>query len=190
MMKCIRVSSIFLVWMILITGVIYPIGTTLLGKLFFPSQAEGSLFSRNDEVIGSTLIGQTYTSDQYFHTRPSATGEMPYNSSYSGGSNLAVTGVDWQEKALSEAGHLSEENGGSTKPIPVDLVTASGSGLDPHISVDSAYYQAERVALARGIALEKVDQCIRDNTEYPTLGLLGEARVNVLLLNLALDELK
>jgi potassium-transporting ATPase KdpC subunit len=189
-MKSFRVSCIFLLWMILITGVIYPMGITILGKVFFPFQAEGSLISQNDQVIGSALIGQVVPSDQYFHSRPSATVNRPYNSSYSGGSNLAVTGKNWQEKALSEAAFLSKENGGSTKPIPVDLVTASSSGLDPHISVDSAYYQAERVAQARGIALEKVDQCIEDNTEYPTLGFLGEARVNVLLLNLALDELQ
>jgi potassium-transporting ATPase KdpC subunit len=190
MLKSFRISMVFLGWMVLLTGVVYPAFITLVGNAFFPRQATGSMIIRDEKVVGSELIGQEFVSDRYFQSRPSTTNASAYNSAFSGGSNLAVAGNIWEKKTLDLAYSIANRNGDATAPLPIDLVTSSASGLDPHISVASARYQAERVAGVRGLPLEKVNNLIDLNTAEPDLGFLGEPRVNVLLLNLALDELQ
>lgn len=177
-----------------ITGLAYPLLVTGLARTIFPRQAEGSLIRRDGQVIGSEWIGQAFTSPRDFWGRPSATVDgngnpLPYNGANSGGSNLAPSHPDLQKAVQDRIAALRAADPQATGPVPVDLVTASGSGLDPHISPAAALYQAHRVAQARGLGDAKVRELITSHIEGPQLGLLGEARVNVLKLNLALNEL-
>lgn len=170
---------------VLLLGLGYPLLLTGVARLVFPHQANGSLITRNGQVIGSQLIAQSFTSDRYFHPRPSAAGNG-YDATSSGGSNLAQSNAKLAQRMQGDIDRLQRENPG--KPVPIDLVTTSGSGLDPDITPDDAYYQAPRVARARGISQEAVRALIAKHTEGRTLGLLGEPRVNVLELNLDLDS--
>lgn len=173
----------------LVTGLLYPLAVTGVAQTAFPHQANGSLITQGGKVVGSELIGQSFTQPAHFWGRPSATAPMPYNAAASGGSNLGPTNPALVEavKARIEALHAADP--GNTRPVPVDLVTTSASGLDPHISPAAADYQAARVAKARGLPLAQVQTLVQRHTESPWLGLLGEPRVNVLALNLALDSL-
>ncbi|NMB91193.1 MAG: potassium-transporting ATPase subunit KdpC [Chloroflexi bacterium] len=175
--------------MTLLTGLLYPAAVTGLAQLFFPRQANGSLVEREGQAVGSSLIGQSFDDPRYFWGRPSATGSYAYNASASGASNLSPAGPALATAVADRAAALQAADPGNTAPIPVDLVTASGSGLDPHISVTAARYQAGRVARLRGLAVEDVLALIAGHTQDRQLGFLGEPRVNVLELNLALDEL-
>jgi K+-transporting ATPase ATPase C chain len=171
-----------------ITGVIYPFLVTGLSQVLFKSQAHGSLIEKNGEIIGSRLIGQTFTKPGYFHSRPSAAGNG-YDSMASGGTNLGPTNKKLLEGNVKGAVEtLSKEN--PKAPIPVDLVTSSGSGLDPHITPAAAEFQIERVALERGISPNELRQLVKEHTEGRQFGFLGEPRVNVLELNLALDAIR
>jgi potassium-transporting ATPase KdpC subunit len=174
----------------ILTGLIYPLMITGFTQLFFPYQANGSLILKESNVIGSTLIGQYFDQPKYFWGRLSATGLQPYNASASGGSNLSATKPDLVNKAENRIQELLKVDPGNHLPVPVDLVTSSASGLDPDISVVAALYQAERIAGARGWSIEKVITLIQDHTQNRLFGFLGEPRVNVLELNLALDALK
>jgi len=181
----IRPAIVSLFVLSLITGVLYPLAVTGLAQLIFPDRSNGSLIVRNGEVLGSELIGQLFNDPKYFWGRPSATAEFPYNAAASTGSNLALT--DMMEARIAA---LRDADPGNTLPIPVDLVTASGSGLDPHISVAAALYQAPRVARVRGIPESAVIDLVNRYTEGRQFGFFGEPRVNVLLLNLALDGIQ
>ena len=178
-----------------ITGLAYPFVITGLSKIIFPRQAEGSLIRRDGQVIGSEWIGQAFTAPKDFWGRPSATVDangkpLPYNGANSGGSNLAPTNPDLHKAVHERIAALRAADPDTTGPVPVDLVTASGSGLDPHISPASAIYQVHRVAKARGLDEVKVRDLVAAHIEAPQLGVLGEFRVNVLKLNLALDGLR
>ncbi|WP_296557182.1 potassium-transporting ATPase subunit KdpC [Pigmentiphaga sp.] len=173
----------------IITGLLYPLATTTLARLAFPHQAAGSLIQSQETTTGSALIGQSFTSPRYFWGRPSATADRPYNALASGGSNLGPRNPDLARLAGERAQALRQADPGNTAPIPVDLVAASGSGLDPHISVAGARYQAPRVARERGLPTAEVEKLIATHTERPFIGILGEPVVNVLQLNLALDRL-
>jgi K+-transporting ATPase ATPase C chain len=169
-------------------GVAYPLLITGISQVVFPHQANGSLITQGDKVIGSELIGQNFTKPEYFQPRPSAAGNDGYDPTSSGGSNYGPTNQKLIDRVKASVEKFRKENPDYTGPIPADLVTASGSGLDPHLSPDSASAQAPRVAKARGAALDQVNQLIAQFTEAPDLGVLGETRVNVLKLNLALDQ--
>ena len=171
----------------LVFGMIYPIGVTGLSKLLFPKQAAGSLIEKNGRVVGSKLIGQFFTSDKYFHSRPSAAGNG-YDASASSASNLAPTNQALVDRVKSDVAKLQQENPGVA--IPADLVTASGSGLDPEISPASAEFQIPRVAKARALSADSVRALVARHTQPRTWGIFGEPRVNVLELNLDLDSLK
>jgi K+-transporting ATPase ATPase C chain len=186
MFQELRASLSLLFLFTLLTGVCYPLLVTALGLSLFPYQAGGSLIEKDNKVIGSELIGQTFSADQYFHSRPSAAGNG-YDASNSSGSNLAPTSADLLKTIAERVGELRKV--GDTQTIPVDLVTASGSGLDPDISIAAARFQADRVATARGLTLQQVDDIIEKNTTLRTFGVLGEQRVNVLKINLSLDAL-
>jgi len=172
----------------ILTGVLYPGVVTGLCQLFFRQQANGSLIAKNDRIVGSNFIGQRFGRPEYFHSRPSAAGKDGYDASSSGGSNLGPTSNDLIDRVKSSVGKFRKENPDYQGPIPADIVTASGSGLDPHISPASANAQAFRVAKARGASIDQVNQMIVQHTEPPVLGFLGDARVNVLRLNLSLDQ--
>jgi K+-transporting ATPase ATPase C chain len=167
-------------------GIGYPLVVTGIAGLIFPHKAAGSLILKDGQIIGSELLAQSFTSDRYFHPRPSAAGNG-YDATASGGSNLAQSSKALVDRIQGSIDKLSKENPG--KPVPIDLVTTSGSGLDPDITPDAAYYQAPRVAKARGIAEDRIRQLIAEHITSRQLGFLGEPRVNVLDLNLDLDKL-
>ena len=167
-------------------GLGYPLLVTAIAEVIFPHEATGSLILKDGQVIGSELLAQSFTSDRYFHPRPSAAGNG-YDATASGGSNLAQSNAKLVQRVQGDIDKLSAENRG--KPVPIDMVTTSGSGLDPDITPDNAYFQARRVAKARGLSEDQVRNLIAANTSGRQLGLLGEPRVNVLALNLALDKL-
>jgi K+-transporting ATPase ATPase C chain len=196
MLKEIRPAIIILVLLTLITGLAYPLAMTAIAGVIFPKQAEGSLIERDGKVVGSALIGQEFKDDKYFHGRPSATSApdpadstktvpAPYNAANSSGSNLGPTSKALNDRVKEEVDKLKAEN--SSMPVPIDLVTTSGSGLDPDISPEGALFQVPRVAQARQMPEDRVRQLVTENTAGRLGGLLGEPRVNVLALNLALD---
>jgi len=172
-----------------VTGVAYPLAVTAVGKTAFPTQAGGSLIVKNGQVVGSALIGQNFSDPKYFWGRPSATGPMPNNAANSGGSNLGPANPALVDAVKARVEALRAADPANAAPVPVDLVTASGSGLDPDISVAAADYQVARVARARGLAPELVKSLVERNTVDRLFGLLGERRLNVLGLNLALDQI-
>lgn len=180
-----RTSILFTLVTAVIFGLAYPLAITGIAHVLFPRQADGSLILHNGQVIGSSLIAQSFTSDRYFHPRPSAAGKG-YDATASGGSNLAQTNAKLIARIQGDIDKLQKQNPG--KPVPIDLVTTSASGLDPDITPDDAYYQAARVAKARGVSEGTVDALIKQHTTQRQLGFLGEPRVNVLELNLALDQ--
>jgi K+-transporting ATPase ATPase C chain len=175
--------------MIVITGVLYPLMVTAIGSLVFPCQSRGSLIVRGDKVVGSALIGQAFDSPKYFWSRPSATSPVPYNAGASGGSNLGPTNPKLVQTVQECVARLKAADPENTLPVPADLVTASGSGLDPDISPAAAQYQVSRVARARGLTPAQVQQLVTQNTQGRQWGFLGEPRTNVVTLNLALDTL-
>ena len=172
----------------LVLGIGYPLLVTGISQLILPRQANGSLVTAGGKVVGSELIGQNFSRPEYFHPRPSAAGDKGYDATASGGSNLGPTNKKLIDRVAASVDQFRKEDPDYQGPIPADLATASGSGLDPHISPDSARAQAARVAKARGASLEQVNQLIDQYSEQPDLGFLGEPRVNVLKLNLALDS--
>lgn len=181
-------AAIMLVLMTVLTGVIYPLVVTGIAKIAFPSQANGSIISQNGKPVGSNLIGQTFKSDKYFHSRPSAAGNG-YDAAASSGSNLGPTNKVLLGEIAKRADEARSTNGlPKGAKVPSDLVTASGSGLDPDISPEAAYLQARRIAKARGVSEDKIKAIIGKSIQNRTLGVLGEKRVNVLQLNLDLDR--
>ncbi|MDM0055742.1 potassium-transporting ATPase subunit KdpC [Variovorax fucosicus] len=174
----------------LVTGVLYPLAVTGVAQSVFPAQAAGSLVLRDGKPVGSALIGQAFSDPKHFWGRPSATAPMAYNASASGGANQGPLNPALADAVKGRIEALRAADRGNTAPVPVDLVTASASGLDPHISPAAAHYQAARVARARGLPVDQVERLIASNTEGALWGLLGEPRINVLALNLALDPAK
>lgn len=185
-----RPAIITLALFTVFTGVLYPLAVTGLAQAIFPWQANGSLIERNGRVIGSELIGQAFDDPRYFWGRLSATAPFPYNAAASSGSNLGPTNPVLEEAVKTRIDALNAVDPENTQLIPVDLVTASGSGLDPHISVAAALYQVPRVARQRGLSEEQVRALVNEHTEGRQFGFLGEPRVNVLKLNIALDEIR
>jgi potassium-transporting ATPase KdpC subunit len=186
----VRPALTLFVLLSVLTGIVYPLVVTLLARAMFPQRAAGSLIERHGVTVGSRLIGQSFSDPGHFWGRPSATTPQPYNGLGSGGSNLGPTNPALIDAVKARIAALHAADPGNTGPVPVDLVTASGSGLDPDISVAAADYQAARVAHARGLPVERVRALIAAHTEGRLLGVLGEPRVNVLELNLAVDALK
>lgn len=190
-MKDLMLRPLFVLFALLtlVTGLVYPMLVTGVAQALFPVQASGSLIAAsNGRVVGSALIGQPFVDAGHFWSRPSATSPQPYNGASSGGSNLGPSNPALGEAVKARIQALHAADPGNNEPVPVDLVTASGSGLDPHISVAAARYQIRRVARARNLAPERVQALVDANTEWPMLSFLGEPRVNVLRLNLALDS--
>ena len=189
MLKMLRQSVIALVALTVITWIIYPLAVTGIARAVFPHKASGSVIVQNGKAVGSSLIGQPFSDPKYFWSRPSATSPEPYNGAASSGSNLGPTNPVLLKAVHERIVALRAADPGNTRPVPVDLVTASGSGLDPDISPAAAYYQAARVARTRWLTLEQVDGLIARFTSGRWLGVLGDPRVNVVQLNLALDSL-
>ena len=174
---------------LVLTGIAYPLLLTGLGQLLFPGEANGSLVrDEKGQVVGSALMGQVFTRPAYFQGRPSAAGEKGYDGAASGGSNLGPTSQKLRDRAAADLARLRKDNPEATRPVPVELLTASGSGLDPHVSPAGALWQVPRVARARGVSQERMRSLVEAQIEGRQLGILGEPRVNVLLLNLALDR--
>ena len=198
MLREIRPALVVLVALTLITGLIYPLAMTGIAVLIFPHQAQGSLVERDGKIVGSELIGQAFAGEKYFHGRLSATTApdpkdasktvpVPYNAANSGGSNLGPSNKALIDRVQGDINALKKEN--SSTPVPADLVTTSASGLDPHISPEAALFQVPRIAKARNLPEDRLRQLVEEHTEGRFLGVLGEPRVNVLLLNLALDQI-
>ena len=188
--KILRPALVLFVVLTLITGVLYPLAVTGAAQAAFPSQAAGSLVVRDGKAIGSTLIGQAFNDPKHFWGRPSATAPDAYNAAASGGANQGPLNPALVDAVKGRIEALRVADPGNTAPVPVDLVTASASGLDPHITPAAARYQAARVARARNLPADQVERIVAQHTEAPLWGLLGEPRVNVLALNLALDALR
>jgi len=198
MWKEVRPAIVLLLALTVITGLIYPLAMTGVAQVLFPRQANGSLLEQDGKVVGSALIGQLFSGAGYFHGRPSATNtpdpndasktvDLPYNAANSGGSNLGPTNKALIDRVKADVGKLQEEN--SNAPVPIDLVTTTGSGLDPHITPEAAQFQVPRIAKARNLPEDRLRQLVDEHIEGRTLGLLGEPRVNVLALNMALDRI-
>jgi potassium-transporting ATPase KdpC subunit len=198
MLREIRPAIVVLVVLTLITGLVYPLVMTGIAQVVFPSQAEGSMIESGGKIVGSALIGQVFADDKYFHGRPSATTApdpkdstktvpAPYNAANSGGSNLGPSNKALVDRVQGDIDTLKKENPSAS--VPVDLVTTSASGLDPDISPEAALFQVPRIAKARNLPEDRVRQLVADNTKGRLFGLLGEPRVNVLMLNIALDQL-
>jgi K+-transporting ATPase ATPase C chain len=181
---------VVLVFMTVLTGVVYPLAVTGLAQLLFPAQANGSLLERDGRIVGSVLIGQPFDDPKYFWGRLSATAPVAYNSAVSSGSNLGPLSDALLDAARGRIQALREADPGNTRPVPVDLATASGSGLDPHISPAAADFQVARIARARGLDVRAVEALVTQHTRGRQLGVLGEPTVNVLALNLALDGVR
>ena len=189
MLKELKPALLLLLVLTLLTGAIYPLLVTGLAQGLFHHQANGSLINQDGKVLGSELIGQPFSDPKYFWSRPSATSPMPYNGGSSSGSNLGPLNPALEDAVKARIAALKAADPGNTAPIPVDLVTASASGLDPHISPAAAEYQVMRVARLRSLPVKEVRRLVATHTESRQLGVLGEPRVNVLTLNLALDQL-
>ena len=198
MLREIRPAIVVLIALTLITGLAYPLAMTGIAEVVFPNRAQGSMLERDGHVVGSAFIGQNFVSDKYFHGRPSATTApdpkdptktvaAPYNAANSGGSNLGPSNKALIDRVQGDLDKLKQEN--PSVPVPADLVTTSASGLDPDISPEAALFQVPRIAKARNLPENRIRELVADQTEGRFLGLLGEPRVNVLLLNLALDRL-
>ncbi|WP_371366798.1 potassium-transporting ATPase subunit KdpC [Pseudomonas sp. QL9] len=188
MLALLRPALVLFFVLSLVTGLAYPLLTTGVAKALFPYQATGSLVFKDGKAVGSELIGQSFSDPRYFWSRPSATALTPYNASASGGANLGPLNPALLDAIKTRIAALRAADPGNTAPVPADLVTHSASGLDPHISVAAAQYQAPRVARLRNLPLERVHALIAEHTEGSPHGILGDQRVNVLLLNLALDS--
>jgi K+-transporting ATPase ATPase C chain len=197
MLREVRPALVLIIALTLITGLIYPLAMTGIAGVIFPHQAQGSLIEKDGTVVGSELIGQVFVDDKYFHGRPSATNtpdpndatkniDAPYNAANSGGSNLGPTNKALIDRVKGDVDKLKAEN--PSAPVPIDLVTTSGSGLDPHISPEAALFQVPRIAKARSMPEDRLRQLVADHVEGRFLGLIGEPRVNVLMLNIALDR--
>jgi K+-transporting ATPase ATPase C chain len=187
-LKNLRTSVVLLLILTVITGLIYPLLITAIAQLVFPARANGSLILQGGRAVGSALIGQPFTDPRYFWSRPSATFRFPYNASASSGSNQGPLNPVLLDAVRQRVRDLKTADSSTAMQIPVDLVTASGSGLDPHISVMAAFYQVPRVARTRGLTEERVWNLVEQHIEGRQFGVLGEPRVNVLLLNISLDE--